>query len=216
MLEAAGAPVGIVTAVRGCRRFRNAACLGRVAHSGAEPRAYRADPVAAAVDLVHRLEAKARSLEAAGQDVTFTVGEFYTDPATHGPSQVAGRVTFVLDFRSTDDAVVQDLQREAESSACRLELERRVRFELGPVGLSLPAEMDRTLISRLSTQARDFDIPAMRMASGGGHDATVYALAGIPSAMLFVRNRHGSHNPREDMAMADLSIAAQIVCHALA
>jgi N-carbamoyl-L-amino-acid hydrolase len=31
----------------------------------------------------------------------------------------------------------------------------------------------------------------------------VFANAGIPSAMVFVRNEHGSHNPREAMAMAD-------------
>jgi N-carbamoyl-L-amino-acid hydrolase len=32
---------------------------------------------------------------------------------------------------------------------------------------------------------------------------------GIPSAMIFVRNEHGSHNPDEAMEMVDFTIATQ-------
>ena len=35
------------------------------------------------------------------------------------------------------------------------------------------------------------------MPSGAGHDAAVFAKMGIPTAMIFVRNEHGSHNPDE-------------------
>ena len=35
------------------------------------------------------------------------------------------------------------------------------------------------------------------MASGAGHDAAVFAKVGMPTAMIFVRNEHGSHNPDE-------------------
>ena len=38
------------------------------------------------------------------------------------------------------------------------------------------------------------------MPSGAGHDAAVFAKLGIPTAMIFVRNEHGSHNPAEAMA----------------
>ena len=43
----------------------------------------------------------------------------------------------------------------------------------------------------------------MTHASGAGHDAAVFANAGIPSAMIFVRNQNGSHNPQEAMAIED-------------
>jgi N-carbamoyl-L-amino-acid hydrolase len=49
------------------------------------------------------------------------------------------------------------------------------------------------------------------MASGAGHDAAVFANAGIPSAMIFVRNQHGSHNPREAMEMADFLAGAALL-----
>ena len=39
------------------------------------------------------------------------------------------------------------------------------------------------------------------MASGAGHDASVFANNGIPSIMLFIRNKNGSHNPKEYMSI---------------
>ncbi|RYF58993.1 MAG: M20/M25/M40 family metallo-hydrolase, partial [Comamonadaceae bacterium] len=42
-----------------------------------------------------------------------------------------------------------------------------------------------------------------RIPSGAGHDAAVFAAAGIPAAMLFVRNANGSHNPHEAMDIDD-------------
>ena len=41
------------------------------------------------------------------------------------------------------------------------------------------------------------------IASGAGHDASMFANAGIPSAMLFIRNQNGSHNPDEAMEIDD-------------
>ena len=39
------------------------------------------------------------------------------------------------------------------------------------------------------------------LSSGAGHDASVFANYGIPSSMLFIRNKHGSHNPKEFMSI---------------
>jgi N-carbamoyl-L-amino-acid hydrolase len=39
------------------------------------------------------------------------------------------------------------------------------------------------------------------MASGAGHDSSVFANYGIPSLMLFIRNKNGSHNPNEYMGI---------------
>lgn len=47
------------------------------------------------------------------------------------------------------------------------------------------------------------------MASGAGHDAVVFAGMGIPTAMIFVRNENGSHNPAEAMDMADFAVATE-------
>src|SRR5580692_4410819 len=49
-------PAAAVTGIRGCKRFRNARCLGQYAHSGAVDRRHRHDAVAATVALLHHLE----------------------------------------------------------------------------------------------------------------------------------------------------------------
>src|SRR5713101_831128 len=42
-LMAEGLPAAVVTGIRGCKRFRNAQCVGQYGHSGAQPRALRHD-----------------------------------------------------------------------------------------------------------------------------------------------------------------------------
>jgi N-carbamoyl-L-amino-acid hydrolase len=46
-------------------------------------------------------------------------------------------------------------------------------------------------------------LPDEEIPSGAGHDAAVFANAGNPSAIVFVRNENGSHNPREAMNLDD-------------
>jgi N-carbamoyl-L-amino-acid hydrolase len=54
-------------------------------------------------------------------------------------------------------------------------------------------------------------IPAMPLGSPASHDSAAFAAAGVPVAMLFVRNEHGSHNPREAMAIDDFMAAATVL-----
>ena len=44
-----------------------------------------------------------------------------------------------------------------------------------------------------------------------GHDAAVFANGGTPSAMIFVRNSHGSHNPDEAMAIEDFMCGVELM-----
>jgi N-carbamoyl-L-amino-acid hydrolase len=75
--------------------------------------------------------------------------------------------------------------------------------------------MDADWIERLRTILRGMDLPDEPIASGAGHDAAVFANAGIPSAMIFVRNEHGSHNPEEAMAMDDFMLGTELLDRAL-
>jgi len=211
ILERAATPVGIVTGIRGCRRFRNARCIGAYAHSGAEPRNHRSDAVAATVALIARLEAEWVALEAAGHDLTFTVGELYTDPALHGPSKVAGEIRFVLDFRSLSDATMLHMCDHSHALAAELGRHYRVNFDLGETLFSAPALLDAGMRRRFAAAAATGGIPSIEMASGAGHDASVFANLGVPTGMIFVRNAHGSHNSKEAMDMRDFAAAAGIL-----
>jgi beta-ureidopropionase / N-carbamoyl-L-amino-acid hydrolase len=204
-LVAEGLPAAVVTGIRGCKRFRNARCVGRYGHSGAVNRPQRHDAVAATVALLHHLESVWLEQERAGADLVITSGEFYTDPAMHGPSKIAGETHFVIDVRSVSDATMATVAAAAREAAARIGEEYRVTFDLGATSDSPPAVMDERLRAALRRQLpRPFD-----MASGAGHDAAVFAKMGIPTGMVFVRNDHGSHNPDEAMTLADFGVATQ-------
>ena len=210
-LVARGLPAAVVSGIRGCKRFRNARCTGEYAHSGAVSRPYRRDAVAATVALLHHMEKVWLEQEEAGADLVLTTGELFTDPAMHGPSKIAGETHFVLDLRSLSDATMEDVAAEARAAAGRIGAAYRVQFDLGASSDSPPAVMDSRLRSRLM---RLLDRP-FEMASGAGHDAAVFAKVGIPSAMIFVRNEHGSHNQDEAMSLDDFAVGARALLQLL-
>ena len=209
-------PVATVTGIRGCLRFREARCIGEYTHSGAVPRAYRRDAVAATVALLHRLEQDWLVHEAAGDDLVLTSGEFSTDPALHGPSKVAGETRFVIDIRSLDEATMRAMAAAAQRHAAAIEAEYRVTFDLGAPTFSVAALMDPELRRAFRRETERLGIRPFEMASGAGHDAAVFAAAGVPTGMLFIRNRNGSHNPDEAMEMGDFGVAAQVLSGVLA
>jgi beta-ureidopropionase / N-carbamoyl-L-amino-acid hydrolase len=204
-LAARGLPAAVVSGIRGCQRFRNARCSGEYAHSGAVSRRYRRDAVAATVAFLHHMETVWLQQEEAGADLVITTGELFTDPTMHGPSKIAGETRFVLDLRSLSDTTMDTVAAEARAAAARIGGAYRVDFDLGATSDSPPAVMDSRLRSSLmSLLERPFE-----MASGAGHDAAVFAKVGIPSAMIFVRNENGSHNPDEAMSLDDLAVGTR-------
>lgn len=210
-LTAKGLPAAVVTGIRGCRRFRNARCLGKYAHSGAVNRPYRHDAVAATVALLHHLESVWLHQEEAGADLVVTAGELFTDPVMHGPSKIAGETHFVIDVRSVSDATMDLVAAEARQAAARIGGAYRVAFDLGTTSYSPPAVMDTRLRARLM----DLLDEPFEMPSGAGHDAAVFATQGIPTAMIFVRNDCGSHNPDEAMAMDDFAVGTDVLLRLL-
>jgi beta-ureidopropionase / N-carbamoyl-L-amino-acid hydrolase len=204
-LVAEGLPAAVVSGIRGCKRFRNARCVGEYAHSGAVARRYRHDAVAATVAFLHHMETLWLRQEEAGADLVLTAGELCTDPALHGPSKIAGETHFALDLRSLSDATMDTVATEARAAAARIGTAYRVNIDLGATSDSPPAVMDSRLRARLlSLLERPFE-----MASGAGHDAAVFAKLGIPSGMIFVRNENGSHNAEEAMSLDDFAVGAR-------
>ena len=90
-----------------------------------------------------------------------------------------------------------------------------MRFELDQRIINWPAPMDRRWIEYLTETCKKLDIPHALMPSGAGHDAAVFVRAGIPTAMIFIKNEHGSHNPEEAMQIADFMIGVDVLKEAL-
>lgn len=203
VLVARELPIGIVTGIRGNIRHRAVECVGEAGHSGAIPRWLRHDAVFAAAELVTHLDRHWRTLLERGRDVVVTCGVFGTDPQEHAIARIPGTVRFSFEVRSQSQRTI-DAFYDLFLSECRLVGEERgVEFRLDRKLETAPASMDNVWIDRLKRAARNLGLPDEEIPSGAGHDSAVFANAGIPSAMIFVRNENGSHNPKEAMEIDD-------------
>ena len=209
-LENAGVPLGIVTGIPGSRRFRAARVLGEYNHSGATARKYRCDAAVALAELVYRLDAYWVEMEARGHHLVCTFCEMATTEEA-GFTKIAGEARFSLDIRAVDMSACDAMVARLHGLVAEIEARRGVRFELGAESGSAPSVMDAGIRAGLARAADARAVPYMAMASGAGHDAAAFAAAGIPAAMLFVRNQNGSHNPHEAMALPDFDLACQVI-----
>jgi N-carbamoyl-L-amino-acid hydrolase len=215
VLENRGLPVGVVTGIRGSARARDARCIGAYTHSGAVPHEYRSDAVLATAELCNRLDMVWDEVRVRGGDLVFTVGKLFTDAKAHSITKVPGEVSFSIDLRSQDLAILKQMVALAQRLGNEIGERRRVRFELGNFNISEPALMDDGIQQALTEGAGLLDIPVMPIPSGAGHDAQDFAHAGIPSGMIFVRNANGSHNPDEAMDMTDFALGTRLLTWAM-
>jgi N-carbamoyl-L-amino-acid hydrolase len=154
---------------------------GEANHAGTTRLDDRRDPMLAYAQLV----LAARSA-AAKHDAVATCGKVRVEP--NGVNAIPSLVTGWLDARGADEervrAVVDDLRALAQEHGGRV-------TEESWTGLT---PFDGSLAGRLATLLDDAPV----LSTGAGHDAGILAAAGIPTAMLFVRNPTGvSHSPAE-------------------
>ncbi|WP_369790226.1 Zn-dependent hydrolase [Rouxiella sp. WC2420] len=215
ILENAGQPLGIVSGICGSLRYRQASVSGHYAHSGATPRLHRQDAVLAAAELVTGLYQDWIELEAQGHQLTVTNGQLATDALQADFSKVSGEVKFCVDFRSRSLETLELIDQRLSHRITTIAACHGVTFTLGAQTRSAPGVMDEALLSLLQSAADEQNIPAMSLQSGAGHDAALFAAQGVPSAMLFVRNANGSHNPHESMDLDDFAAATRVLGEAL-
>ena len=208
-------PVGIVTGIRGNTRRRHVKCVGEAAHSGAVPRWLRHDAVLAMSELLMRLDEHWRVLLAWGEDLVFTTGIVETDPTEHAVSRVPGQVTFAIEFRSQDKKTIENFGNILVTECEKIGGERGVCFDLGDAVSSAPAKMSGKMVALVEGEAQAAGLDYEIMPSGAGHDTAVFANAGVPATMIFVRNDKGSHNPHEAMDMADFARGTDLLTRSM-
>ncbi len=215
VLVARGLPIGIVTGIRGNLRHRSVECVGEAGHSGAVPRWLRRDAVFATAELITHLDRHWRTMLERGRDVVVTSGVFGTDPQEHAIARIPGIVRFSFEVRSQSKETLEAFYDLFLTECGLIGDERGVEFKLDRRIESAPATMDAEWTRRMKKAARGLGLPDEDIPSGAGHDAAVFANAGIPSAMIFVRNEQGSHNPREAMDMDDFLAGVAVMRAAL-
>jgi N-carbamoyl-L-amino-acid hydrolase len=172
--------------------------------------------VFATAELITHLDRHWRTLLERGRDLVITSGIMGTESSEHAIARIPGKVKFSFEARSQSQQTLEAFYDLFVSECASIGGERGVVFKLDRRLQSAPATMDPAWVERLRTAARDLGLPDEPFPSGAGHDAAVFAHAGIPSAMIFIRNENGSHNPREDMKMADFMSGVAVMRKVLA
>lgn len=168
---------------------------GEANHAGTTRMEDRHDPM---VTFAMSALAADKQARRAGQRATF--GRVEAVP--NGTNAVPSTVTAWLDARAEDPAALTALvgvvERQAHERAGRDGTSLQVTVE----SVSAAVRFDPDLARRIATDHEGGDWPTLP--TQAGHDAGILAQAGIPTAMLFVRNPTGvSHSPAEHAETAD-------------
>jgi N-carbamoyl-L-amino-acid hydrolase len=197
-------PVAVVSAICGNARYLNARAHGESGHSGTTPMAMRQDAVMRFARFLSLIENERSA------DALITVGTAHTNATRNAVSVIADELSFTLEVRSGTAEGLRQIQDLCAQYAVKYEI------ELGDCQRTEPVELDRAVqedLIRSVYQATGVD--GHVMPSGAGHDAAVFQQNKIPTGMIFIRNDHGSHNPRESMDMSDFLLAVDVLHHAI-
>ncbi|MET3486031.1 hydantoinase/carbamoylase family amidase [Methylobacterium sp. 1973] len=209
-LEEAGIPVGLCTGIPGNVRYPDVRIVGRYDHVGT-PRRFRRDAAMAGAEIALALDRVWAEREAAGCPMAVTFGRFHTDAAAHGLTTVPGEFRFSLDMRAYAAEVLAALEAAFLAAVTDVSERRGVTVALGPRAEAGVGAVSPRIRDGLAAAADALGIATRPLGSPASHDAAAFAKAGVPMAMLFVRNANGSHNPDEAMAIDDLLDAVAIL-----
>lgn len=198
-LAGLGAPVGVASLIRPHGRWR-VDLSGRADHAGTTLLADRDDPMLS----LARLITAARGA-AAGNRALATVGRVEVRP--NAVNAIPSSVSAWLDVRADTEEQVRRVL--AELAAAGFGPVEESWTAVTPMDPGLSAEVGRAAGAALGGAS-----PVL--ATGAGHDAGVLAQAGIPAAMIFVRNPTGvSHAPAEYAEPVDCEAGAAALAGAL-
>ena len=167
---------------------------GTANHAGTTPMQDRNDPIADFATTVLRVMDAARS-----QDSRATFGRVRVVP--NSTNAIPSLVTAWLDARAATTGALEMLVESIGDEVKRTE-----------ESLTPAVEFDRDLRDRLVDLLGG--VPVLPTAAG--HDAGVLSAAGVPTAMLFVRNPTGvSHSPSEHATPDDCIYGAESLARVL-
>ena len=177
-----GRAIAVGTAIHPHGRWR-LDLVGRADHAGTTRLVDRDDPMLAFARVVLAARAAAER-----HDAVATCGKVQVAP--NGVNAIPSHVTAWLDARGEDAERVRAVVADVAT----------VGGELTEESWTDRTPFDPALAARLAALLDD----APLLATGAGHDAGVLAAAGVPTAMLYVRNPTGiSHSPEEHAEDAD-------------
>lgn len=207
LLEAADCAIGVVTGIQGKKTFQ-VVVEGAEGHAGTLAQQERRDALAAFARMASALHGEIGAVDA---DIKFTIGRVAVVP--NAPSVVPSRVSFSIDLRHPDNAVL-DAAGARIAALCQQNA-APCAVTVTPLVDAPSNAFDPCLRASIAEAARAQGHSAMEILSAAGHDARHLAKI-CPAAMIFIPCRDGaSHVEHEwaepDHVAAGASVLAQVL-----
>ncbi len=202
------APVGLASGIWPHGRYRFD-FTGDANHAGTTRMEDRHDPM---LGFAMTAMAAGKQARLSGQRATF--GRIEVAP--NGTNAIPSRVSAWLDARCETDTELARLVAEIKRHGVERAGRDGTRLTVTPESVSGPVTFDPVLTDSLRTGLahRWGDVPVIPTMAG--HDAGILAAAGVPTAMMFVRNPTGvSHSPEEFASMDDCLTGVEALADAL-
>ncbi len=205
VLEREGIPIGVVNSVQGIS-WTELTIKGISNHAGTAPVSMRADAGYAAAEITCFVRRLAHEI---GGSQVATVGRLSLQPNL--VNVVPNHAVMTIDLRNTDEAILQRaeaatfelIDQVAEREGVEITRRQLARFE--------PVLFADEMVDLVDNTAKSLGYATLRMPSGAGHDAQMFA-PNCPTGMIFVPSKDGiSHNVREYTAPEHLEAGANVL-----
>ncbi len=209
VLEKTNIVIGAVTGVQGIS-WQEVTITGQSNHAGTTPMSMRRDPSFVAAKIAVFLRDIADRY--AGHQVC-TVGK--VDLFPNLINVIPAKAVLTLDVRNTEEEILLQAEKEIADFITSLALEENVVITSRQLARFEPVVFHPQVIDLVESAAAALAPSVIRMPSGAGHDAQMFARV-CPSAMIFVPSVEGiSHNPAEFTSPQDLVLGANILLRVL-
>ena len=190
-LDQQGVPCGIVEAIVGYDRLF-VTLQGEANHAGTTSMSRRRDALAAAASLVLGVK------DLAEHDRRFvaTVGQLTVVP--NAVNIVPGQVRLSIETRSYNDAILAEVRVQVLDLLRRVEADSGVTIEQSHDFHVAAVPLTSSVVDIAEQAAAKCGVDCLRLPSWAGHDAQIFAAAGVPTGMIFVPSIGGISHARDE------------------
>lgn len=207
ILEDEDKQIGVVRLGQGIRWY-NVTVTGRESHAGSTPMHLRADALAAASNIIAQVENIAHAHKPNGLGTT---GFMQVYPNSR--NTIPGTVTFSVDLRNPDPAVLASMDRMLNEYCAKIASERDVEVDIDHFWYFEPVEFAAS--ENVKIAAEKLGYSHMDIFAGAGHDAC-YMADIVPSGMVFTPCKDGiSHNEIEFTTPEQCEAGCNVLLHAM-
>ena len=209
VLETEDKPIGIVDVIAG-KNYWECRFLGEASHAGTTPFELRHDALLGLADFALK---STQYVATHHYGSMLTIGRVKVNPGAF--TIIPGEADFSLDFRSTSQKTLTELEKTLLSMANDVASTRGLHFSSHVVDKADPVSIPEKIQDMMKKESEKLGYGHISLPSGAGHDAQIVASIAEPG-MIFIPCEDGiSHSPKENIRWEDLDKGANLLLQML-